>query len=102
VTEEMLLAVLALLVSGLAALYARWSAREARKANDIGRLNALLALRGHYLALMERQERLAKTLGSVPSGLRAAEKAYADLDGKLREVSVEIDTHHVNVVGGRT
>ena len=47
----LLLATLALLVSGLATFCARWSAAEAKKANDIGRLNALLALRTHYLWL---------------------------------------------------
>jgi hypothetical protein len=101
-TVEMSLAILALLISGLAALYSRWSAREARKANDIGRLNALLALRSHYLALMDHQARLADTLRGLPSGLIAAQKAYTDLDGKLREVSHEIDAYHISLVGVRT
>ena len=97
-TLDIPLAVLALLVSGLAALYARWSAREARRANDIGRLNALLAMRSHYLALMEHQARLADMLKELPSGLEAARKAYADLDDKLRDVNREIDTYHASLV----
>ena len=74
-TVEIPLAVLALLVSALAALYARWSAREAKKANDIGRLNALLALRTHYLALMDHQVKLAETMRGLPSGLEATQRA---------------------------
>lgn len=96
---EMLLAILALLVSSLAALYASWSAGVARKANDIGRLNALLALRSRYLALIERQSKLAETLSNIPSGHQAVSDAFADLDAKLREVSHEIDTYHSKIVG---
>lgn len=96
---ELSLSVIALLVSGLAALYARWSAREAKSANDIGRLNALLALRGHYLAQMEHQTRLTETtLRGIPGGLQAAQNAYADLDNKLREVNREIDPYHIRLV----
>lgn len=101
-TGEMLLALLALLISGLAALYARWSAREAKRANDIGRLNALLAMRSHYLALMDHQFKLAETLKGLPSGAIAAQQAYTELDGKLREVNCEIETYHTNLVGMRT
>jgi hypothetical protein len=98
---EMMLAVLALLVSAVAALYARWTAQEAKKSNDMGRLNALLALRGHYLALLDHQTNLADTLRNLPSGLKAAHDTYADLDTKLREVSREIDTYHARLVGVR-
>lgn len=90
---------LALLASALAALYARWSAREARKANDIGRLNALLGLRIHYLALIQHQEKLAELLNHSPSGLQAVQKSYAELDTKLREVNQEIERQHSSVTG---
>lgn len=96
---ELSLAALALLSSSLAALYARWSAKEAKKSNDIGRLNALLALRTHYLALMQHQSELAKILNNSPAGLKAVQNAYADLDTKLREVSREIDKQHAGIVG---
>lgn len=82
-----------------AALYARWCAREAKKANDIGNLNALLALRTHYLALMQNQEKLAQLLAHSPSGLQAAQNTYADLDLKLREVNQEIDKRHTFIIG---
>lgn len=96
---ELLLAVAAPVASVLAAWYARWSAAEAKKANDIGRLNALLALRTHYLALMQHQADLAKVLSSTPSGLQAVHGTYAALDTKLREVSREIDKCHAGFVG---
>jgi hypothetical protein len=98
-TWELFLAIVALLTSGLAALYARWSASEAKQANDIGRLNALLALRSHYLALMEHQAKLAQTLRGSPGGLQSVQDAVADLDGKLREVGRELDAYHSSLVG---
>lgn len=93
------LTALALLASCLAAMYAGWSAREAKKSNDIGRLNALLALRTHYLALMQYQSELAKIMNNSSAGLEAAKNAYADLDTKLREVNREIDKQHAGIVG---
>jgi len=94
-TLETAIALFALLVSLVAAVYAR-------RANDQSRLNALLALRTHYLALMDHQGKLAEFLSNLPSGLKAAQDSYADLDTKLREVSREIDTYHVSLVGSRT
>ena len=96
---ELSLTALALLVSGLAALYARWSAREARRANDIGRLNALLSLRAHYLALMQHQEKIAQVLSNSPNGLQAVRNTYTDLDTKLREVNHEIEKQHADTIG---
>lgn len=96
---QLSLAVLALLASGLAVLYARRSAKEAKKSNDIGRLNALLTLRTHYLALMQHQFELSKILSHSPSGLKAVRNTYADLDTKLREVNREIDKQHADIVG---
>lgn len=95
---EALIAIGAALISGLAALYARWSAREAKKANDIGRLNALLALRQHYLELMNHQIKLAELLKSSQSGTQAAIEAFENLDSKLRDISNEIDKYHGNLV----
>lgn len=95
---DLSLAALALLASGLAALYARWSAREAKRANDIGRLNALLSLRAHYLALMQHQEKLTQVLSNSPNGLQAVRNTYADLDSKLREVNHEIEKQHADII----
>lgn len=91
------IAIIAVLVAALSALYARWSVKEARKANDIGRLNALLAFRAHYLELMAQNGRIAEQL----KGMQGAEKAfeaYAELDSKLREVNREINCYHGKVV----
>lgn len=101
-TIENLIAISAALIASLAALYARWSAREAKKANDIGRLNTLLALRQHYLELMNNQVKLAETLKTSPSGSQAVRDVYAELDTKLREVSSEIDKYHLNLVSKHT
>ncbi|QYJ80479.1 hypothetical protein [Shewanella acanthi] len=92
------IAIISALVAGLSALYARWSAREARKANDIGRLNSLLAFRQHYLELMAHQEKLAQLMPSSSSGMEACRNAYADLDSKLREINQEISDYHIKVV----
>ncbi|WP_213865634.1 hypothetical protein [Vibrio crassostreae] len=81
-------------------MYALWSAKEAMKANDIGRLNALLAIRTHYLELMAKKGLIAQQL----EGMRGAERAYeayADLDLKLREVNKAIDEYHEKVVGSK-
>jgi len=99
---EVLITIGAVLIASLAALYARWSAHEAKKANDIGRLNALLALRQHYLELINHQAKLAELLENSSSGIIAVREAHANLDEKLRDVSREIDKYHNNLVGGRT
>ncbi len=92
------IAIIAILISGLSALYARWSVREARKANDIGRLNALLAFRSHYLDLIKHQAELAEILKNSDSGMQSALEMYGTLNGKLREVNKEIDAYHGKVV----
>ena len=88
---------MALLVAGLSAIYSRRAAKAAIKANDIGRLNALLALRIHYLELMEQNQRIGETLKGM-QGAENAYAAYAELDSRLREVNREIDTYHKKVV----
>ncbi|HEY0924337.1 hypothetical protein [Rheinheimera pacifica] len=92
------IAIISILIAVLSAFYARWSAKEAHKANDIGRLNALLAFRQHYLELMAHQEKLAQMLQASPGGLEACRNKYASLDLKLREISQEIDSYHAKVV----
>src|SRR5690606_6574378 len=95
-----IVAIVSLLAAALSALYARWSAAEAKKANDIGRLNALLAFRAHYLELMAQKGRVAEQL----KGMKGAEKAYeeyAELDSKLRQVNKEIESYHSKVVASK-
>ena len=95
---EFAVALLALLISALAALYARWSWAEAKRSNDMGRLNALLALRAHYLALLEHQVKLADVFKTLPSGMKEVHRTYAELDRKLREVSDQVDGYHARTV----
>jgi hypothetical protein len=103
VTWELVTAVLALIVSVGAVLYARLAVRAAEKGNDISRLNALLALRTHYLAMLEHQGKLTEMFNDykLSGGLQAAQEAYASLDTKLRDVSREIDSYHASLVGRR-
>lgn len=101
-TAEVLFSGLALLASALAALYVRWTVREAKNANDMGRLNAMLTLQSHYLEQLNHQAKLADNLYNIPSGLNAARDTHATLDAKLREVSREIDKYHNKLVCKRT
>ena len=101
VTTELSLSILAVLIAGLAALCSRWSAREARRANDSGRLNALLALRAHYQAQMHHQSAFIKQMRGVASAVEAASTKFADLDTKHREVSSEIDRYHFDLVSSK-
>lgn len=98
---ESLIDVGAALVAVLAAIYARWSAREAKKANDIGRLNALLALRLHYLELINYQFKMAELLKGSTSGMQLVMERHADLDEKVKAVSCEIEKYHDDLIGGR-
>ncbi|MDD9180790.1 MULTISPECIES: hypothetical protein [Aliivibrio] len=95
---SLVVSILALIAAALSALYSRWSVRQAVKANDIGRLNALLAFRVHYLQLMEHQQKLAETLNHSSSGMEAVRTKHAELDEKLREVNFQINEYHTKVV----
>lgn len=92
------ISVISALVAGLSAWYAYRSVKEAHRANDIGRLNSLLAFRQHYLELLTNQEKLAELLKSSPSGLEACRNTYTNLDLKLREINQEITNYHEKVV----
>ncbi|MGR5175346.1 hypothetical protein [Vibrio mediterranei] len=94
----MMISILALLAACLSALYARWSASQAKRANDIGRLNALLAMKEHYLKLIEHQYTLADNLKSSNSGMQAVRDKVAELDCKLREVNKQISNYHDKIV----
>lgn len=100
-TTELSISILSALIAGLAALYSRWSAREARRANDIGRLNALLALRSHYQAEMNHQSAFIEQMRGVASAVEAARTKSTELDTKLKEVSSEIDKYHFDLVSSK-
>lgn len=93
---------LASIISALIALAAAWfslrSASEARRANDIGRLNAMISLRSHYLELMKHEASLVDSFRDIPSGMRAIQTSYAELDGKLSEVVHEIEKCHAHLI----
>jgi hypothetical protein len=93
-------AIIAVLVAALLALYARKFA-GGEKADYIGHLNALPAFRSHYLELITQKGRVVEQL----EGMKVAEKTYkeyAELDTKLREVNQDIDGYHQKVVESKT
>ena len=87
------------MVAILSAIYSRRSVTQAKRANDMGRLNALLSFRKHYIELMERKVKLAEVLRSSEVGMEKVAEAYADLDSKLREVVEQLDAYHDKIVG---
>lgn len=90
------------LVAGFIAIvavwYARKSAKEAERANNMGRLNALLSFRAHYLELIQNQEQMAEVLRHSPSGMEAVRARHADLDSKLRQVTAELEQYYARLV----
>ena len=78
--------------------YARKSAKEAERANNMGRLNALLSFRAHYLELMQNQEQMAEVLRNCPRGMEAVRARHADLDSKLRQVTAELEQYYARLV----
>jgi len=93
------IATIATLIAILSAIFSYRSVIQAKRANDIGRLNALLSFRKHYLELMEHQSKLAEVLKGSEGGLERVREAYADLDSKLREVGEQLDAYHDKVIG---
>ncbi|MDO6562069.1 hypothetical protein Q4488_01630 [Amphritea sp. 1_MG-2023] len=85
------------LIAALSAIYASRSAKQAEKSNYIGRLNALLALRLHYLELIGKRLSFMEQFKDTEGGEKAFE-SFANLDSKLRQVNKEIESYHDKVV----
>ena len=87
----------AILVSLLSAIYARWTWSEAIKANNISRVNSLLALKQHYSELMKKEHEKSKAwlegnenkVGD--SYIEACLAAAADYQQKVRQVSEQLE-----------
>ncbi|ELA7386396.1 hypothetical protein Q9F31_001449 [Vibrio alginolyticus] len=98
---SVVISVLALIASCLSALYSRWSVKQASRANDIGRLNALLALKEHYLRLLEKQHGVK--INPRQDELHSKAFLYnvkkgSELEIKLREVNEQINSYHKKVI----
>ncbi|WP_137718268.1 hypothetical protein [Methylobacillus flagellatus] len=93
-----IISIVGLVGASLSALYSRWAVNEAKKANDIGRLNSLLSFRVHYLDLMRHQEKMADVLKNSASGMQKIREEYADLDAKLREITSELDCYYSRLI----
>ena len=92
------IAIVAAIIAFLSAYYARRAINEAKKANELSRMNALLSFRKHYLELMEHQVKMAEVIKTSESGMQAVREKYADLDSKLREIHDELEPYHTKVV----
>ena len=93
-----LISIIAILVAGLSALYARWAVKEATKANELNRFKALLDLKSGYLVEMDNQMRAAKDWGKDDGFTKACRDKYAAVDIKHREVCKELDAYHSRLV----
>jgi hypothetical protein len=96
-TWQTVLAIIAIGISAIALWYARAATSEAKKGNDIIRLNALIALRSHYLELA----RCCAANIEVFEGRSAQKeerKELENLNQKLHEVSHGIDDYHEALV----
>ena len=85
-------------IAVVAVWYARKSAKEAERANNMGRLNALLSFRSHYIELMQNQAQMAEVLRHSPSGMEAVLVRQGDLGSKLRQVTTELEQYYARLV----
>ncbi|PML05150.1 hypothetical protein BCT86_13730 [Vibrio breoganii] len=92
------ISIISAVIAVFSAIFAGWTIKEAKKGNDLARLNSLLSFRTHYLQLMEHQHTLAKSMPPKSSGMQSIRDIYADLDTKLREVNTQIELYHNKVV----
>lgn len=92
------ISVISLVVAVLAWLASKKSAQEAKKANDIGRMNALLALQMHYKGRIQHQEAIRASMKGQPSFEQAVRDTVGELDDKSREVEAAIQKMHKKVV----
>ena len=92
------LSVIALLISGLSALYACRAVKESKKANELNRFKALLDLKISYLNEMDNQMKAAKDWGKDDGFTQACRDKFAKVDIKHREVCKELDAYHLRLV----
>lgn len=90
---QAVLAILAVVISTVAAWYARIATTEAKKGNELSRLNGLIGLRSHYMELAHGTAENIKVL-TGESTRESAQIALKILNQKLHEVSYEIDGYH--------
>lgn len=92
------IALISLVIAVLAWLASRKSAQEAKKANDIGRMNALLALQMHYKDRIKHQEAICASMKGQVSFQQAARDEVEVLEEKSKEVDAAIKKMHEKVV----
>lgn len=92
------ISLIAAVVAGLSAMYARWAVCEARKANELNRFKALLELKISYLSEMNNQMIAAKDWGKDDGFTQACREKFAIADTKYREVCKELDSYHSRLI----
>lgn len=95
------ISIISAVIAVLSAIFAGWTIKEAKKGNDLARLNSLLSFRTHYLQLMEHQHKLAELMPPQSSGMQSIRDTYADLDSKLREINTQIELYHNKIVDNK-
>lgn len=95
------ISIISAVIAVFSAIFAGWTIKEAKKGNDLARLNSLLSFRTHYLQLMEHQHKLAELTLPQSSGMQSIRDTYADLDSKLRDVNTQIELYHNKIVDNK-
>lgn len=91
------IAAIAALFSLLSAVYANRTWQEAKRSNDLSRLNLLLALKQHYSELMQLELDKSSAWMDGKGNKRgdgyteACSNAYADYQQKYREISARLE-----------
>jgi len=92
----------------LSAIYARWTWSEAKKANDISRINSLLTLKEHYSELRQKEHDKSRAWldgkdNKVSDGYtEACEIAAADYQQKYRQASEQLEKLKPKVLNSET
>jgi hypothetical protein len=102
------IAIVASLVALLSAIYARWTWKEAKKANNIARINTLLTLKQHYSELQQTEHEKSKAWldgkkSKVSDGYtEACFVAAADYQKKHRQVSEQLEQLKPELLNNKT
>lgn len=97
---QTVLAIVAIVISAIAAWYARVATSEAKKGNELSRLNALVVLRSHYSELARYAADNVEALRGT-SAQKFAQSELESLNQKLHEVTHEIAEYHGSLVHRR-
>ncbi len=90
--------ILSFIVAVFSVIFAWRSSLEAKKANDIGRLNSLFAFKEHYLNQLKNLEDKSIFLKESKSAQESIQKEYGEIDLKYRDIKKELEQYHNKVM----